>query len=237
MSLTYDQLLAFVRTHAGIRAVTALEPLGGPGTKVFPPTYGVDDPAPVTRYAVEERIITDAEGGQTRVVESVVLNSVAAQAHAFSDALLSAWKAGDLELPLVGVDFRNSAGLEDFGVITDLELPHRVYDAIARDSLDGDVPFRFGLIGKAVTGASRGNATALFLYAPWHCCSARGTRLGRREGGAASSSGRSPARSSQPISPWAKRRRRGLIRSASKRERRRFIRRRWWLDTRSAGGI
>jgi CRISPR-associated protein Csb1 len=83
MSLTYDQLLAFVRTHAGIRAVTALEPLGGPGTKVFPPTYGVDDPAPVTRYAVEERIITDAEGGETRVVESVVLNSVAAQAHAF----------------------------------------------------------------------------------------------------------------------------------------------------------
>jgi hypothetical protein len=71
MSLTYDQLLAFVRTHAGIRAVTALEPLGGPGTKVFPPTYGVDDPAPVTWYAVEERIITDAEGGQTRVVESV----------------------------------------------------------------------------------------------------------------------------------------------------------------------
>ena len=163
MSLTYDDLLALVRTHAGIRAVTHLEPLGGPGTKVFPPTYGVDEPAPVTRYAVEWRIIADAEGGETRRVESVVLNSVAAQAHAFSDALLSAWKAGRLELPLVGVDFTQSFGVEDFGVITDLECPHRVYDAITRDSLDDGVPFRYGPVGKAVTEASRDNATALYI--------------------------------------------------------------------------
>src|SRR6185295_4100679 len=143
VSLAYDQLLAFVANHAGIRAITRLEPLAGPGTKVFPPTYGVDGPA-TTRYAVEERVITAEDGAQTTVVESVVLNSVAAQAHALSEALLSAWQAGELELPLVGVDFTQSPGLEDFGVITDLECPHRVYDAINRDSLDGDVPFRYG---------------------------------------------------------------------------------------------
>jgi CRISPR-associated protein Csb1 len=166
MSLSYEQLIGFVRAYAGIRAVTGLEPLGGPGTKVFPPTYGVDEPAPVTRYAVEERIITDAGGDEIRVVESVVLNSVAAQAHAFSDALLAAWKAGELELPLVGVDFTQSPGLEEFGVITDLECPHRVFDAINRDSLDGDVPFRYAPIGKAVTEASPRNATALYINAP-----------------------------------------------------------------------
>jgi CRISPR-associated protein Csb1 len=138
MSLTYKQLLAFVTAYAGIRAVTDLEPLGGPGSKVFPPTYGVDERAPITRYAVEERVITDGDGAEVRRAESVVLNSVAAQAHAFSGALLSAREAGELDLPLVGVDFTRSPGVEEFGVITDLQCPHRVYDAIIRDSLEGE---------------------------------------------------------------------------------------------------
>ncbi len=166
MGLNYEKLLAYVETHAGIRAVVGLEPLAGPGAKVFPPTYGTDERAPVTRYAVEERVFIDSDGGHGRRVESVVLNSVAAQAHQLSMALREAWEREELEMPLIGVDFTAAEGLEEFGVLTDLDCPHRVYDAIARDSLDGDVPFRFGQVGKSITAASTSNATALFRHAP-----------------------------------------------------------------------
>ena len=62
MSLTYDELRAGVAGDAvGIRCRTVLQPLGGRGDKVFPPTYGVPDNAE-TRYAIEERYIP-AENG------------------------------------------------------------------------------------------------------------------------------------------------------------------------------
>lgn len=164
MSLRFDRLLDYVSEYAGIRSVSALEPLAGPGTKIFPPTYGVADSAQ-TKYAVEKRVIRSADGSTERV-DSVVLNSVAAQAHDLSDALYAATESGSLELPLVGVNFSNVAGLAEFGLITDLQSPHRVYDAIHRDSLDGDVAFRFGAIGRAITDATLGNATALFVHSP-----------------------------------------------------------------------
>jgi CRISPR-associated protein Csb1 len=166
MSISYQQLLAFAESFAGIRAITRLEPLAGLGAKVFPPTYGVDDASAVSRYATEGRVVFGPDGGQTTVVESVVLDSVPAQAHAFSAELLAAVERQQLDLPLVGVDFRGEPGLQDYGVLTDLECPHRVYDAIPRDSLDGDVPFRFGAVGKAVTDATPRNATALYVHAP-----------------------------------------------------------------------
>ena len=49
-TLTYDILAKAVEgTAAGLRAVTRLEPLGGPGDKLFPPTFGdaVRLPVPV----------------------------------------------------------------------------------------------------------------------------------------------------------------------------------------------
>ncbi|EKF25317.1 CRISPR-associated GSU0053 family protein [Mycolicibacterium hassiacum DSM 44199] len=164
MSLDYQQLSSYVSTYAGIRAVSKLEPLGGPRDKVFPPTYGVEDSA-ATKYATELRVVDTADG-TTAQVESVVLNSVAAQAHQLSRALRAAWEANDLDLPLIGTDFSQIEGLEEYGTITDLDAPHRVYDAIHRDSLDSEVPFRFGEIGRAVTEATVDNATALYQHSP-----------------------------------------------------------------------
>ncbi|WP_245650186.1 type I-G CRISPR-associated RAMP protein Csb1/Cas7g [Millisia brevis] len=164
MPLGFDRLLDHVSEYAGIRSVSALEPLAGPGTKVFPPTYGVPDSAE-TKYAVEKRVVRSVDGSTERV-DSVVLNSVAAQAHDLSDALYAATDSGSLELPLIGVNFAEFDGLSEFGLITDLQSPHRVYDAILRDSLDGEVPFRFGAIGKAITDATLGNAGALFVHSP-----------------------------------------------------------------------
>lgn len=162
MPLSTDKLLDFVRTHAGIRARIDLEPLGGPDDKVFPPTYSVPDSA-ASRYAIESRIST--VDGVVTEVKSVVLSSVAASAHRFKSALRDAWDDGSLALPLVGVDF-DEAGLPEYGLITDLDSPHGVYDAIQRDSLDGGQPFRHGEIGRAITTASVRNATPLYVNAP-----------------------------------------------------------------------
>ena len=162
MPLTYDTLADLTRTAAGIRARIPLEPLGGPGDKVFPPTYAVPDSAR-TKYAVESRM--SESSGEAVIVESVVLNSVAATGHALKSVLRRAWEDGQLDLPLVGVDF-GAVGMPEFGLITDLDSPHGVYDAIQRDSLDGDVPFRHGDIGSAITNATTRNATPLYVNSP-----------------------------------------------------------------------
>ena len=163
MPLTYDTLAELTNTAAGIRARIPLEPLGGPGDKVFPPTYAVPDSAR-TKYAVESRM-SELPSGEVAPVESVVLNSVAANAHVFKSVTRRAWEDGLLDLPLVGVDF-DAVGLPEFGLITDLDSPHGVYDAIQRDSLDGEVPFRHGEIGVAITNATTRNATPLFVNSP-----------------------------------------------------------------------
>ncbi len=46
------------------------------------------------------------------------------------------------------------------------DLPHRAYDAILRDSLLDDVPWRQSQIGSAVLASNTSNATKLYEYAP-----------------------------------------------------------------------
>lgn len=160
MTLTYEDLrTAVAGTGVGIRARTTLEPLGGSGDKVQPPTYGVNDRAD-TKYALETRTI----GGETTT--TVVLDSVASQANRLELALLEAVRDGDTEVPLVSVDFSDVDGLEDLDRISSLEASHRVFDAILRDSLLGERLFRLSEVGVAITEASVKNAGGLFRYSP-----------------------------------------------------------------------
>jgi CRISPR-associated protein Csb1 len=162
MGLDYNALLEAVTDgSAGIRLRGELEPLGGRYDKVFPPTYGVDDRAS-TKYAVETR--RNPDGGETTT--AVVLDSVASQANRHELCLLEAYRDGEVAIPVTSVDFESEAGLEAFGRLSDLEAPHRIYDAILRDSLDGDVFFRMGKIGRAITEATTRDASALFLHSP-----------------------------------------------------------------------
>ncbi len=160
MALSYSKLRdAVAGDGVGVRARTELEPLGGAGDKVFPPTYGVDNNAE-TKYATEKRRIDNED------VDSVVLDSVASQANRFELALLEAVRAGELDLPLVSVDFREHEGVRDLDLLSSLEVPHRVYDAILRDSsLDGRL-FRLSDPGRAITEATPRSAAALFHYNP-----------------------------------------------------------------------
>jgi CRISPR-associated protein Csb1 len=104
----------------------------------------------------------------------VLIDSVQSQANRLEEALLAALRDGAIKLPHVTVDFRD-AGLAGLTEITSLDAPHRVYDAILRDSsLDGK-PFMKSELGVRLAEAKPGDATALLessptalLFGAWH---------------------------------------------------------------------
>jgi CRISPR-associated protein Csb1 len=153
--LTLDILNAAVASSsAAFRLSLKLEAVS---PKVFPPTYEGG------KYAVEERMI----GGQK--LPCVLLDSVPSQANRMELALQDAWEGGEVVLPMVSADFEK---VENPGLrkITSLQAPHRIVDAILRDSLlvDGGkgVKFRDSRIGKELNQLSNGYATPLLRYAP-----------------------------------------------------------------------
>lgn len=166
MSLSYDELRDGVAGDVvGIRCRTTLQPLGGPGDKVFPPTYGVAESA-TTRYATEQRVVLPTGGQEGKPVQSVVLDSVASQANRFELALLGAIRRGEATVPVTSTDFRNIDDLVGLDRISDYEAPHRIFDAILRDSYDGDQLFRNGPVGRAITQAQPRDAAALYFHSP-----------------------------------------------------------------------
>ena len=152
---------AVAERGAAFRLLTRLQPAGGPGDKVFPPTYVVDDKQSRSKYAIEKRRIGGAD------VDVVLLDSVASQANRMEDALFVEWEAGQLDFPVIGVDFSQEEGLADLGFISALHAPHRIADALLRDALTSEgLPFRDAPEGKAYTQASLRNATVVYNLCP-----------------------------------------------------------------------
>lgn len=163
MSLNFDKLKQHVAGDTvAIRGTATLEPAGGPGDKIFPPTHAVDDKnkKPGAKYAFETRRI----GGQD--VACVLIDSVQSQANRMEEALQELWADKEIALPVVSVDFSSVA--PEVGRVTSLTAPHRIADALLRDSLlkDSNQLFRLSEIGKSFTDASTKNATALFKVCP-----------------------------------------------------------------------
>ena len=155
--MNYDTLLKAVSgTAAALRSRTKLQPAGGEGDKVFPPTYAG------AVYAKEERQI---EG---KKVPCVLLDSVQAQANRLEEALQRAVDAGPLKdkIPVLNVDFTGLGLLDEIGRVSSLEAPHRIADAILRDSLHDAQPFRKSELGKSLDQASLQNATPLYKLCP-----------------------------------------------------------------------
>ncbi len=165
--LTLDHVKnAVEKGSAAFRCRTKLQPIDEDGGKVFPPTYagGV--------YAVEDRRIDG------RVVRCVLLDSVQSQANRMEellqDAFLPSWREllreGETpcELPVVAVH------VGKHGWVTSLTAPHRIHDAILRDSemeeeKDGQkrtLRFRDSAVGTAIVQARLYNATAFYRYCP-----------------------------------------------------------------------
>ena len=125
-NLKLDVLMTAVAgSAAAFRSVTRLQPIGGEGDKVFPATYsgGV--------YARERRLMD----GQ--IVDCVLIDSVQSQANRAEEALKLAAERGRTQLPLIEVDFQeaNNSFRNSLPNLTSLDVPHRLADAILRDSL------------------------------------------------------------------------------------------------------
>ena len=169
--LALDSLKEAVRSAAALRLRAKLGGVGGDGDKVFPATYvgGV--------YAVEDRRIDG------KVVRCVLLDSVQSQANRMEDALLDAflptWRELDpkvdgadgvvrSDLPILAVH------IENHGWVTSLTAPHRIHDAIIRDSeieetVNGEpekVRFRESTIGKQIVAARINDAAAFYKHCP-----------------------------------------------------------------------
>jgi CRISPR-associated protein Csb1 len=148
---------------AAVRRITRLEPQGG---KVFPPTYEGGE------YADEQRLVhVRGEDGKEKVeaVETVLLDSVQSQANRLELALLRAYDGGRIRLPMLQVDFKAGATdpvAQEVGRITALEAPHRICDAIFRDSTCDGRPFREVGAGASLSNAKAANATPVFALCP-----------------------------------------------------------------------
>ena len=146
---------AVAGTAAAFRCVTDYQPAGGPGDKVFPPTYEGG------KYATEERI--DPETGETK--PCVLLDSVQSQANRMELALLEAHRAGKVTLPLIVTTFDQPELPKPF-TVNSLEAPHRAADALFRDSRLNGVMFRESDKGRILDTADVRNAADLFGLCP-----------------------------------------------------------------------
>lgn len=160
--INLTRLTEIVSSAAAMRCRVTLQPAGGSGDKVFPPTYlGA-------KYATEERLVANGNGelADVRRVPCVLLDSVQSQANRMEESLQQAVDAKRLKVPVIEVDFSGVELIDPVGKITSLQAPHRIADAILRDSeLDG-TPFRKSELGKQVDNTSNHNATPLFELCP-----------------------------------------------------------------------
>ena len=146
---------AVAGTAAAFRCVTDYQPAGGPGDKVFPPTYEGG------KYATEERI--DPATGEIK--PCVLLDSVQSQANRMELALLEAHRDGKVDLPLIVTTFSKEDVRKPI-TVTSLEAPHRAADALFRDSLLNGVMFRKSDKGRILDEADVRNAAGLFGLCP-----------------------------------------------------------------------
>lgn len=157
--MTINDLQNAISSAAGLRLRLRLQPLGGAGETIYPCTVAGGN------YLLSDRRVP----GQGQSVPGVIIDSVQSQANRLESALIEDIIAGNIFLPHVvtdfsGVELLKSIGRE--GRITCFDAPHRVFDAILRDSLVGKVHFPLSDIGSEVIRASAHNATALFDVSP-----------------------------------------------------------------------
>lgn len=165
--MEYTMLERAVAQDAALRRRQRLQPVGGPGDKIFPPTYPGEGRNAAPRHVFERRRVNGGEAW------CVLVDSVQSQANRLEESLLGAIRDG-VNIPHVIVDFRKHE-LDGIMEITSLDAPHRVYDAILRDSLLGGEPFMKSALGRRLAKARADDASALLetsptalLFGSWH---------------------------------------------------------------------
>lgn len=165
-----DALSRMVSEDAALRRRQTLQPLEGRGGKIFPPTYPGEGRNAPPRHVYERRRLNGAD------VWCVLVDSVQSQANRLEECLLAAIGDG-VAIPHVVVDFSGvRPPLEGIKQITSLDAPHRVYDAILRDSrTKGGEDFMKSADGLRLAKAKAEDASALLeisptalLFGAWH---------------------------------------------------------------------
>ena len=143
---------------AAFRSVTRLQPVGGEGDKLFPATYAEG------KYATEKRRIP----GEAELVDCVLLNSVQSEANHAELALKDAVDGGEIDIPVIEVDLSKTAEFrKPLANLTSLDVPHRLADAILRDSVLGDgTRFQASVHAKSWSRANLWNATPVYELCP-----------------------------------------------------------------------
>src|SRR2546421_10588589 len=119
---------AVIGSAAAFRCRRRLQPAGGEGDKLFPPTFAG------AVYAVEQRRVP----GRQQPATCVLLDSVQSQANRMELALQDALDAERIKIPVLVVDFTDHAPTGDveadaregrlidaIGKVTSLQVPHR----------------------------------------------------------------------------------------------------------------
>jgi CRISPR-associated protein Csb1 len=154
--MNYAELYQAVQSTAGLRLRLRLQPLYGPGEIVFPPTYANGS------YLISLRRIP----GYPDAVPCAIMDSVQSAANRMEDALIEDMDDENIFLPHAVTDFSALNLPKPLGKLTSLDAPHRIFDAIIRDSELNGVRFPHTEVGKAVVAATTKNATGLFQYDP-----------------------------------------------------------------------
>jgi CRISPR-associated protein Csb1 len=158
MTVTLENLRAAVASDAAIRRVQKLQPVGGAGDKIFPPTYPGERTNDPPRHVFEMRRL-----GEKNVL-CVLIDSVQSQANRLEEALKAARNNG-LSFPVIAVDFADTE-VADIERITTLDAPHRVFDAIMRDSELKGTRLKDTNEGKSLIEAKPQNARAIYELSP-----------------------------------------------------------------------
>jgi CRISPR-associated protein Csb1 len=159
MKLTPNLLSNALEFDAAFRRRRKLQPVEGPGGKIFAPTYPgpkKDDPP---QHVFERRRVDGQD------VWCVLIDSVQSQANRLEEFLLESSRQKTLEFPYVTVDFSDHQ-LEGLSEITSLDAPHRLFDAILRDSELAGKPFMKSEKGLALVAAKPSDASAIFELSP-----------------------------------------------------------------------
>lgn len=166
-------LSRMVATDAAVRRRQMLQPMGGKGDKIFPPTYPPSDEARRADRNAPPRHVYERRRLNGREAWCVLVDSVQSQANRLEECLLEAIRDG-VPIPHAVVDF-SEAKLDGITRITSLDAPHRVYDAILRDSLLDGKSFMESAVGERLAKAKAEDASALLevspnalLFGAWH---------------------------------------------------------------------
>lgn len=110
-SMRITELSEYVANDAALRRRQRLQPVGGKGDKIFPPTYpgGRNNPSP--RHIFERRRVDGRE------LSCVLVDSVQSQANRLEESLMGLIADGAVNIPHVVVDFSDT-GLVGISKIT-----------------------------------------------------------------------------------------------------------------------